>query len=257
MLHSAAEIVVSDVSVILGGRTVLADVTLKVEAGERLALLGPSGAGKTTLLRTIVGAVAPTSGRVSVDEADPFGPRREITRLRRTIGCVRQRDDLVPGLSARANILAGIAHRWSPADWVTIVCGRVPRRFVPRLLDLAALHDITPLLPQRVEHLSGGERQRVALARALFGEPRLILADECTSGLDPVRAAVALRHLRASGSTVVATTHDLNVAGCCDRVVALRDGRIVYDGPPPATEEVERIYGTAGREDMVTGRWTI
>lgn len=251
MGSTGMEIDVSQVRVTFAGRLVLDDVTLKVAAGERVALLGPSGAGKTTLLRVMVGAVRPERGQVGIDGASPFGRRKDVTRLRRSIGCVRQRDDLVPGLTARTNILAGAAHQWRVADWASILVGVVPGRFAGRLTDLAARHEIEHTLGKRVENLSGGERQRVALARALFTRPRLLLADECTSGLDPVRAAVALRHLRNSGATLVATTHDLNVARYCDRVVALREGRVVYDGPPPDSEEVKRIYGPVGPAELV------
>lgn len=251
MRSKGLEIDVTQVRVVFAGRAVLDDVTLKVDAGERVALLGPSGAGKTTLLRVIVAAVRPYGGQVRIDGSDPFGRRADVTRLRRAIGCVRQRHDLVPGLTARTNILAGAAHQWRMGDWVSILSGGVPRRFADRLGELARRHEIEHTLSKRVQYLSGGESQRVALARALFTRPRLLLADECTSDLDPVRAAVVLEHLRNSGATLVATTHDLNVARYCDRVVALREGKIVYDGPPPDSEEIERIYGKVDPAEMV------
>ncbi|MFI6510315.1 phosphonate ABC transporter ATP-binding protein [Streptosporangium sp. NPDC050855] len=246
----AAHVEVSHLRVAFTGRPVLDDVSLTVADGEQIALLGPSGAGKTTLLRAVVGAVRPLRGSVRVGGLDPFGHRSALTRLRRTIGCVRQRDDLVAGLTARTNILAAAAHQWRLIDWATVLVGSVPRRFAGRLEELARLHDIESLLANRVEHLSGGERQRVALARALLIRPRLLLADECTSGLDPVRAAVALDHLQASGATLLATTHDLNVAGRFERVVALKDGKIVFDGKPPDVDEVERIYGKSAPAEM-------
>jgi ABC-type phosphate/phosphonate transport system ATPase subunit len=246
-----AHIEVSGLSVAFTGRPVLDEVSLNVVAGEQIALLGPSGAGKTTLLRVVVGAVRPLRGNVRVDGLDPFGHRTALTRLRRSIGCVRQRDDLVAGLTARTNILAAAAHQWRLTDWAAVLVGSVPRRFAGRLGELARLHDIESLLADRVEHLSGGERQRVALARALFTRPRLLLADECTSGLDPVRAAVALDHLQASGATLLATTHDLNVARRFERVVALREGKIVFDGKPPDIDEVERIYGKTAPAEML------
>ncbi len=241
---------VSNVRVTFTDQAVLDDVSLSVAPGEQIALLGPSGAGKTTLLRVVVGALRPERGAVMADGVDPFGTRAGLTRLRRSIGCVRQRDDLVAGLTARTNILAGAAHAWRPADWAAVLVGSVPRRFAERLGELARIHDIESLLADRVEHLSGGERQRVALARALFTRPRLLLADECTSGLDPVRATVALDHLQGSGATLLATTHDLNVARRFERVVALREGKIVFDGKPPDAEEIERIYGKSAPEEI-------
>lgn len=171
MGSEGVEINVSQVTVIFAGRAVLDDVTLKVDVGERLALLGPSGAGKTTLLRVIVGAVRPDRGQVAIDGSSPFGRRTAVTRLRRAIGCVRQRDDLVPGLTASTNILAGAAHQWRLADWASILAGVVPRRFAGRLAELAHRHEIEHTLSKRVEQLSGGERQRVALARACSPGP--------------------------------------------------------------------------------------
>ncbi|WP_189238855.1 phosphonate ABC transporter ATP-binding protein [Planomonospora parontospora] len=242
----------SGVHVGFADRPVLGGVSLSVAPGEQVALLGPSGAGKTTLLRVVVGAVTPSRGTVRADGIDPFGSRADLTRVRRSIGCVRQRDDLVNGLTARTNILAAAAYEWRLTEWAAVLVGAVPRRFAGRLRELAHRHEIEPLLAARVERLSGGERQRVALARALLTRPRLILADECTSGLDPVRTAVALDHLQRSGATLLVTTHDLGVARNFERVVALRDGKIVFDGKPPDAEEVERIYGRFAPEGMLT-----
>ncbi|RVX39768.1 phosphonate transport system ATP-binding protein [Nonomuraea polychroma] len=242
----------ADVTVRFGDQTVLEDIHLTVAAGERVALLGPSGAGKTTLLRVIVGAVPPVTGWIRVDGLDPFGSRSEVTALRRSIGCVRQRDDLVPGMTARTNILAAAAYQWRLIDWLTVLRGAVPRRYVRRLTELARRHEIEQLLPASVERLSGGQRQRVALVRALLTEPLLLLADEATSGLDPVRAAEVIEHLLQTEATVVATTHDLAVASCFERVVALRHGRVVFDGAVPEADDLSRIYGRALVAERVT-----
>jgi ABC-type phosphate/phosphonate transport system ATPase subunit len=227
------------------GIRVLDDIDLSIAAGEQVALLGPSGAGKSTLLRVILGAVRPVAGQVRVGGLDPFGRRSEVARIRQATGIVRQRDDLVRGLSARTNILIGQSHQWRPTDWLTVVRGRVPHRYTDRLASLAKRHGVDEFLPTRIEDLSGGQRQRVALVRALLSAPRLLLADESTSGLDPTRAAEALAHLRdADGATLVVTTHDLPVARQFPRIIALRDGHVVFDGADLTEQAVEDIYGS-------------
>ncbi|HEX6468244.1 MAG TPA: ATP-binding cassette domain-containing protein [Streptosporangiaceae bacterium] len=232
-----------DIHVRLGGRPVLTAIDLTFGEGEQVAVLGPSGAGKTTLLRVIVGAVVPHRGEVRVDGADPFGSRAGLMLLRRSIGCVRQRDDLIHGLSARTNILASVSYEWRLRDWGTVLLGKVPRRFAGGLAEIARRHEIEDVLTAPVERLSGGQRQRVAVARALFGAPRLLLADESTSGLDPVRAGRVLDDLQSSGATLVATTHDLSVAQRFPRVVALRDGAVIFDGDRADAIDLKQIYG--------------
>jgi len=225
------------------GVPVLHDVDLDIAAGEQVALLGPSGAGKSTLLRVLLGAVRPVAGTVRVGGMDPF-QRGQQRSVRRATGVVRQRDDLVRGLTARANVLVGLSHQWRAGDWFTVMRGRVPQRFAERLAVLAARHEVEDLLDARIENLSGGQRQRIALVRALLPEPRLLLADESTSGLDPARAAEALRHLRTAGATLVVTTHDLAVARQFGRIVALRDGGVVFDGNELTESDVRDIYGS-------------
>jgi ABC-type phosphate/phosphonate transport system ATPase subunit len=226
------------------GLRILDDVDLTIGAGEQVALLGPSGAGKTTLLRVLLGFVQPVHGRVRIGGRNPFGRWTEATAIRRQTGFVRQRDDLVPGMSARANMLMGDVHRWRLCDWLCVGRGVVPRRYAGQLATYSSQHGVDTLLDTRVDHLSGGQRQRVALVRALLPEPGLLLADELTSGLDPVRAAAAIAHLRsADGATLVLTTHDLTVARQFPRVVAIRDGKIAFDGEELGERDVYAIYG--------------
>ncbi|WP_165964088.1 ATP-binding cassette domain-containing protein [Actinomadura sp. KC216] len=224
---------------------VLDDLCLDVGEGERVALLGPSGVGKSTLLRLIVGApaVAPRTGAVRVDGVDPFGPEREANVVRRQTGFVRQRDDLVLGLSGRTNALMATTPGWKAGDWLSVLRGRAPRDLEAALTDLARHYGIESRLNARVEDLSGGQRQRVALVRALLPRPRLLLADEPTSGLDPGNTDVVMSALlRPGGPTLVLATHDLAVARRLPRIVALRDGHIVHDGSPPDDESLARIY---------------
>lgn len=221
-------------------------VSLTVESGEHLALLGASGSGKTTLLRSLVGAVPPRSGTVLVGGQDVHSPEAQ-RRVRQRTGIVRQRDDLVTGLRAQTNALLSTSPAWTVADWLQILCGRVPVRYRVALTALARHHGLEEHLASRIENLSGGQRQRVALLRALLADPQLLLADEPTSGLDPVTGLAAVEALReVAGATVVLSTHDFTVARRFPRVVALREGRITFDGPAPDAEQLAAIYQPAG-----------
>lgn len=247
------DIVCAGLSVQYGPTRVLDGIDLRVEDREQLALLGPSGAGKSTLLRVLLGGVRPCAGTVRVGGLDPFD-RRQARAIRRASGVVRQRDDLVRGLTARTNVLVGLTHQWRLLDWVTVLRGGVPARYRERLDALGRRHGIADLLDARIENLSGGQRQRVALIRALLPGPGLLLADESTSGLDPVRAGEALRHLRTADATLVVTTHDLPVARQFDRIVALRGGEIVFDGADLTEDDVRDIYGDTVLHEPETAR---
>lgn len=236
------DITCTGLTVRFGPVRVLSGMDLTVRAGEQVALLGPSGVGKTTLLRVLLGAVRPEGGTVRVGGLDPFD-RRQVLAVRRATGVVRQRDDLVRGLTARANVLIGVSYRWRARDWLSMVRGAAPGRDRRRLEELASRHGIADFLGTPIEELSGGQRQRVALVRALLPEPALLLADEATSGMDPVRAGEALGHLRTAGATLVTTTHDLAVARQFPRIVALRDGTVVFDGDDLGEAQVREIYG--------------
>jgi ABC-type phosphate/phosphonate transport system ATPase subunit len=229
------------------GVRALAGIDLVVEEGEQVALLGPSGSGKTTLLRLLLGAVRPNAGRVRVDGLDPFGSSQELRRLRRATGAVWQRDDLVLGLSARINAVMATAPVWGLGDWATVLRGGVPNRYADRLGALCRRHGVDTCLPARVEQLSGGQRERIALVRALLPAPRLLLADEPTTGLDPPNAAAAVQALReADAATLLLSTHDLAIAHQFSRIIALRDGRVSFDGSGLRQGDIERIYGTVG-----------
>ncbi|WP_327352776.1 phosphonate ABC transporter ATP-binding protein [Streptomyces sp. NBC_01304] len=224
----------------------LDNISLTINPGEHVVLLGPSGSGKTTLLRCILGAVAPQAGTIRVGGLDPVSPS-ELRALRRKTGVVRQGNDLVLGLRAQTNAVLGTSPSWGLREWAAVLRGIVPSRYEERVQALAENQGIRPFLKARVEHLSGGQRQRVALVRAVLPEPQLLLADEPTSGLDPVTSQAAVDTLRAAnGVTVVVSTHDLGIARQFPRIVALRDGRIHYDGAELTERDAEEIYqGTA------------
>jgi putative ABC transport system ATP-binding protein len=211
----------------------LNEVDLSVERGELVAVMGPSGSGKSTLL-TIAGSLEEaTSGEVLVDGVDLATlPRSDQAKLRRrSIGYVFQDFNLLPGLTALENVtmpleLDGVRAKAAQATGVTAL----------EELGVADRADRYP------DELSGGERQRVAIARAVVGERGLLLADEPTGALDSVNGEAVMRLLRAAtqgGVAGVVVTHEAQLASWADRVVFLRDGRVVDQTvAPPGPESL-------------------
>lgn len=206
----------------VASRNLLEDGHLQLEAGECVALVGPSGTGKTSLLSTIAGITAPLSGRITVEGTDLttlVERARASLRLRR-IGLIFQFGELLPELTVRENVelpsrlIGGTAadararaHRWLEE------------------LGMAGKGDARP------HQLSGGEIQRVGIARALAHEPALVLADEPTGMLDTSNTdkvvSVLFERARAQGTAVLLATHDNRVASAADRVLSLTDGRLL------------------------------
>ena len=221
-------------------RCALLGVDLQIAPGERLVLLGPSGAGKTTLLHALLGE-GPADGEVRVGGRDPYDPRQRRA-VRRGTGTVLQGADLVPGQRVRTAAVSGCSHLLTAPGWWAVARRRTPAHLADRLSALAHEQGLAHLLDRQVRELSGGERQRVALVRALLGRPGLLLADEPTAGLDPTTAASAVAALLDQPTTLVVTTHDPAVAARFDRVVALRGGRVVHDGPALSAEQARELY---------------
>jgi putative ABC transport system ATP-binding protein len=199
----------------------LSQVDLAVERGELVAVMGPSGSGKSTLL-TIAGSLEePTSGEVLVDGVDlATVSRSDRAKLRRrSIGYVFQDFNLLPGLTAAENVTLPLE-----LDGVSSKAARAAGLVAMEELDVSDRVDRYP------DELSGGERQRVAIARAIVGDRGLLLADEPTGALDSVNGEGVMRLLRAAthrGVAGVVVTHDAQLASWADRVVFLRDGRVV------------------------------
>jgi putative ABC transport system ATP-binding protein len=211
----------------------LCEVSLVVEAGMMVAVMGPSGSGKSTLL-TIAGSLeSPTSGEVLVGGAALTKmSRNDRARLRRrSIGYVFQDFNLLPGLTAAENVT------------LPLELDGVPARKA-RVVGLQALEDLG--LGSRAsafpDELSGGERQRVAIARAVVGDRRLLLADEPSGALDSVNGEAVMRLLHEAckqGVAAVVVTHDAQLASWADRVIFLRDGRVVdQTAPRPGPESL-------------------
>jgi putative ABC transport system ATP-binding protein len=209
----------------------LRDVDLSVAEGELVAVMGPSGSGKSTLL-TIAGSLEePTRGVVVVEGfALTELSRNERARLRRrSIGYVFQDFNLLAGLTAVENVSLPMELDGTPV--------RTARTAGMKALEELGLGDRAARFP---DELSGGERQRVAIARAVVGDRRLLLADEPSGALDSANGEMVLRQIRGAcqrGVAGVVVTHDAQLASWADRVVFLRDGRIVDQTSPPAGPE--------------------
>jgi ABC-2 type transport system ATP-binding protein len=224
---AGAAISVSGLRVVRGGREVLPDLDLEVASGTVTGLLGPSGSGKSTLIRAIVGVQIVAGGGVTV-----LGLPAGSPELRRRLGYVTQAPSVYADLTVRENL-----------RYFASIVGVGPERIgtVVDQVGLAAESD------QVVSTLSGGQRARVSLATALLDEPEVLVLDEPTVGLDPVlrRDLWDLFHeLADRGSTLLVSSHVMDEASRCDRLILLRDGRILAEDTP------EGLRARTGASDM-------
>jgi zinc transport system ATP-binding protein len=227
-----APVRLSDGAVAIGGRPILRGIDLVVGTGEFVALMGANGSGKSTLVRALTGLAPLTAGHLEL-----FGTPLHSFRRWQDVGFVPQRPTAASGVPASV--------------WEVVAAGRLSRRRLLRPLsgeDRTAIDEAIDAVGLRdrsrdgVSQLSGGQQQRVLIARALAGRPHLLLLDEPTAGVDLVNQeslTATLGGLKADGATVVLVAHELGpLAGLVDRSVVMRDGRVVYDGPPLADHEV-------------------
>jgi len=240
------------------GTVALKDVSFDVDEGEFLAIIGLSGSGKSTLLRCINRLIEPTAGRVTWDGKDITAARgKELRRVRRQIGMIFQQFNLVKRSTVMTNVLSGrlgyanswlsLAHRFSSAD----------RK---RAINALERVGIAEKAGNRADQLSGGQQQRVAIARALMQEPKLMLADEPVASLDPVLSHSIMQYLellnRQDGITVLCSLHFLDlVHRYATRVVGLKAGEVVFDGPPQELthERFKEVYGEEAEMVSVEG----
>ena len=225
----------ADVGVVhANGRRALAQASLGVAAGERVALIGPSGAGKTTLLRVAAAGLRPSAGAVGLLDADPWAlSATALKPLRSRIGFVHQAPPIPPRLRVVTAVLAGRLGQWGTAkalgSWL------LPSD-IAGARDALARVGLADRLFDRCDQLSGGQLQRVAVARTLYQAPALLLADEPVSALDATTGDAVLRELvayvGATGATFVASLHAVDLAlRWFPRIVGLRDGVVQFDLP--------------------------
>jgi putative ABC transport system ATP-binding protein len=218
----AAHNISKEVSSPEGSLTILDDVSFNVSAGDSIAVVGPSGAGKSTLLALLAGLDLPTSGHVvlngaNLSELDEDG--RAIVRAE-SVGFVFQSFHLVPSLNALENVMLPLE----------LAGGEDARGASRKIIDKVGLGDRWSHYPAQ---LSGGEKQRVAIARGFATEPAVLFADEPTGNLDSRTGGNIMDLMfdlnRSSSTTLVLVTHDLSLAGRCDRILSLDAGRLVSD----------------------------
>lgn len=236
-----------DVVVSFSGQVVVDGISLDVNRGEVVAIIGPSGSGKSTFLRCINHLQTPDSGRIEVAGVAISGDRdhrpkaAELARLRRKVGMVFQSFNLFPHLNVMENLCLAQTH----------ALGRDKQTARARGEELLAQVGLADKAHLRPNQLSGGQQQRVAIARALAMDPEVMLFDEPTSALDPELGAEVLRVMRDladEGMTMIIVTHEMHFAeDVADRVVFISDGRVVEQGAPkdvlrnPQQERTQRF----------------
>jgi cell division transport system ATP-binding protein len=211
-------------------RPALDQVSVSVEKGEFVFLIGPSGSGKSTFLRLLLREDVPTRGNIFVSDLNVAKlPRRRVPRLRQRIGCVFQDFRLLPNKTVGGNVAFALEVIGKPQSTV--------KKVVPEVLDLVGLRGKADRMPHE---LSGGEQQRVAIARAFVNRPLVLLADEPTGNLDPDTSQdimLLLERINRTGTTVLMATHDHSIVDSMRRrVVELDFGQVVRD-------EVRGVYG--------------
>ena len=199
-------------------------IDFSVEDGEFVFLVGSSGSGKSTLIKLITGEIRPTSGKVIVNDYDMSKIRRgKLPKMRRTLGVIFQDFRLIDNMTVYDNVAFAMR--------VVGARNKDIRKRVPYVLDLVGLEGREKRLPNE---LSGGEQQRVAIARALVNNPRMIVADESTGNLDPVRSLelmLLFEKINEMGTTVLVVTHEKELVNAFSkRVVAIDAGQVISDG---------------------------
>jgi phosphonate transport system ATP-binding protein len=227
------------------------DVSLEIRQGQFVGIIGRSGAGKSTLLRLVNRLVEPTSGTIRQGGTDVTALRgRALRQWRRDCAMIFQQFNLVERLDVLTNVLIG---RLAEHGFVSSMAMHFSD--AERTLAIHALErlDLAPQALQRAGTLSGGQQQRVAIAKALMQRPSIMLADEPIASLDPGNATRVMEALRTindeDGLTVLVNLHTLDTARAyCDRIVAMRAGRLVFDGAPAelTPRKVREIYGSDG-----------
>ncbi|SMH53481.1 phosphonate ABC transporter ATP-binding protein [Maritimibacter sp. HL-12] len=241
-------LVVEDLTKTFGANTAVDRVSFTVEKPMMIGIIGRSGAGKSTFLRMMNRLTDATSGQLSFEGRDVLGLTGRARReWQSDCAMIFQQFNLVPRMDVVSNVLHGTLGRSST---LATMFNLFPKDDIHRAIDILERLGIADHAPKRAEALSGGQQQRVAIARALMQDPKIILADEPIASLDPMNAQTVMEALRRifeeDGRMVIANLHTLDTARrYCDRVIGMRDGRIVFDGSPDqlTTGVARDIYG--------------
>lgn len=221
-----AQIIVNNLHKYFGSLEVLKGISLEIEKGQVVCVIGPSGSGKSTLLRCINRLEEPTRGEIVVDDITITDPKEDINKVRRHIGMVFQQFNLFPHLPVKENIMM------APLE-LKLKTKKEAEQKALELLERVGLSEKADAMPRQ---LSGGQQQRVAIARALAMEPDIMLFDEPTSALDPEMVGEVLavmKELAAMGMTMVVVTHEMGFAkDVADRVIFMDEGIIQEEAPP-------------------------
>ncbi|GLK64662.1 phosphonate ABC transporter ATP-binding protein (plasmid) [Paracoccus kondratievae] len=239
---------VQNVTRVFSGRPAVDDISFTVDGPAFVGIIGRSGAGKSTFLRMMNRLTDATAGRICVEGRDILSLRgRERRAWQGQCAMIFQQFNLVPRMDVVSNVLHGLLNR---RPVLATLCNLWSRADILRALEILNRLGIAEQAQKRAEALSGGQQQRVAIARALMQDPRIILADEPIASLDPMNAQIVMDTLRRinveDGRMVIANLHTLDTARrYCDRVIGMRDGRIVFDGSPAqlSTGAARDIYG--------------
>ncbi len=232
------------VTVRFGRVEALKDLNLSVEPGEQAAVIGASGAGKSTLFNVLTRNVPLAAGRVTVGGRDLFAmPARELKAVRRQVGLVHQAYNLIPQLSVGMNAALGEIGSMSNLRLIKTLLLGPDAGLTARVSGALDRLGLGEQIRTRTADVSGGQQQRAAVARLLVQSPGLVLADEPFAAVDPVttdRVIETLAELNREGATLLINLHDVEVARRFPRVVALREGGVVFDGSPEQLTE-ERL----------------
>lgn len=234
------------------GTQAVKDVSVHLKKGEFCLLLGPSGAGKSTLMNMVNGLVEPSSGQVKLD--GEAMTKKNLQSIQRSVSMIHQQLYLVPRLSVLHNVLTGILPQ--AGFWRSMIKSfpEADQKRAFKLLNEVGLEE--KHLIRRASELSGGQQQRVAIARAFMASPKVVLADEPVASLDPAMSRSVLNSLKTAaqthGATVLCTLHQMDYAlEFADRIVALRNGEVFFDGhPSDMDEEVKRKLYEIERENL-------
>jgi phosphonate transport system ATP-binding protein len=239
---------VRNVTRLFGTKAAVDNISFDVANAGFVGIIGRSGAGKSTFLRMMNRLTDATSGQILFQDRDVLALKgAEARAWQSQCAMIFQQFNLVPRMDVASNVLHGILNRRST---LATLFSLWPRADILKALEILDRLGISEQAPKRAEALSGGQQQRVAIARALMQDPRIILADEPIASLDPMNAQIVMDALKKinveDGRMVIANLHTLDTARrYCDRVIGMREGRIVFDGTPDqlSTGVARDIYG--------------